>query len=79
MLGIVVYAALFIHSVAAENPAVKAMRDYFEFAPYEAGIIVPQQLTEESSRASSSSIRVTPLSSRRGQFLAHAISSGAKC
>ena len=31
----------------AENPAVKAMQEYMEFAPYEVGIILPQQLTKE--------------------------------
>jgi rhodanese-related sulfurtransferase len=31
----------------AENAAVKAMQEYMEFAPYEAGIIVPQQLTKD--------------------------------
>ena len=39
--------ALLAGSAAAESPAVKAMQDYMEFAPYEAGIIVPQQLTKE--------------------------------
>lgn len=33
--------------VAAESPAVKAMQEYMEFAPYEAGIIVPQQLSKD--------------------------------
>lgn len=32
---------------AAESPAVKAMQEYMEFAPYEAGIIVPQQLSKD--------------------------------
>lgn len=35
------------HPAAAENPAVKAMQEYMEFAAYEAGIIVPQQLTKD--------------------------------
>lgn len=43
LLGVVLLAG----SAAAQNPAVKAMQDYMEFAPYEAGIIVPQQLTKE--------------------------------
>jgi len=30
----------------AENPAVEAMQEYLDFANYEAGIIVPEQLTE---------------------------------
>lgn len=33
--------------IRAESPAVKAMQDYMEFAPYEAGIIVPQQLAKD--------------------------------
>lgn len=32
---------------AAENPGIKAMQEYMEFTPYEAGIIVPQQLTKD--------------------------------
>lgn len=32
--------------VAAESPGIKAMQEYMEFTPYEAGIIVPQQLTK---------------------------------
>ena len=43
LLGVTLLAG----SAAAESPAVKAMQDYMEFAPYEAGIIVPQQLTRE--------------------------------
>jgi rhodanese-related sulfurtransferase len=31
----------------AESPAVKAMQEYMEFAPYEAGIILPQQLAKD--------------------------------
>lgn len=31
----------------AESQAIKAMQDYMEFAPYEAGIIVPQQLSKD--------------------------------
>jgi len=38
---------LLVSPAAAESPAIKAMQDYMEFAPYEAGIIVPQQLTKE--------------------------------
>jgi len=34
-------------SATAENAAVKAMQEYMEFAPYEAGIIVPQQLATD--------------------------------
>ncbi len=31
----------------AENAAVEAMQGYMEFAPYDAGIIVPQQITKD--------------------------------
>lgn len=31
----------------AEEPAVAAMREYMEFANYEAGIILPRQITKE--------------------------------
>ena len=34
-------------TAAADSPAVKAMQEYMEFTPYEAGIIVPQQLTKD--------------------------------
>lgn len=39
--------ALLVSPAAAESPALKAMQDYMEFSPYEAGIIVPQQLSKE--------------------------------
>lgn len=32
---------------AAEIPGIKAMQEYMEFTPYEAGIIVPQQLMKD--------------------------------
>ncbi len=32
---------------AAENPGINAMQEYMEFTPYEAGIIVPKQLTKD--------------------------------
>ena len=38
---------LLVGSAAAESPAIKAMQDYMEFSAYEAGIIVPQQLSKE--------------------------------
>lgn len=38
---------LLVTPAAAETPAVKAMQEYMEFAPYEAGIIVPQQLSKD--------------------------------
>lgn len=41
-------ATLLVTPAFAESPAVKAMQDYMEFAPYEAGIIVPQQLSKET-------------------------------
>lgn len=34
-------------SARAEDAAVEAMQEYLDFANYEAGIIVPEQLTEE--------------------------------
>lgn len=39
--------ALLVSPAAAESPAIEAMQDYMEFSPYEAGIIVPQQLSKE--------------------------------
>ena len=36
-----------LHSAWAEDAAVDAMQEYLDFANYEAGIIVPEQLTEE--------------------------------
>jgi rhodanese-related sulfurtransferase len=36
-----------LHSTWADNAAVDAMQEYMDFASYEAGIIVPEQLTEE--------------------------------
>ena len=47
LLGIVLPMALLGQPAAAESPAVKAMQEYMEFAPYEAGIIVPQQLAKD--------------------------------
>jgi len=38
---------LLANAAAAESPAIKAMQEYMEFANYEAGIIVPQQLTKD--------------------------------
>src|ERR1017187_1248519 len=38
---------LLVGPAAAESSAIKTMQDYMEFAPYEAGIIVPQQLSKE--------------------------------
>ena len=40
-------AALLASPAAAESPVVDAMKEYMEFSTYEAGIIVPQQLTKE--------------------------------
>lgn len=34
-------------AAGAESPAVKAMQEYTEFSTYEAGIIVPQQLSKD--------------------------------
>jgi rhodanese-related sulfurtransferase len=48
VIGIVLPVALLAQPAAAESPAVKAMQEYMEFAPYEAGIIVPQQLAKDA-------------------------------
>ena len=36
-----------LHTAASDNPAVVAMQEYMDFANYEAGIIVPAQISEE--------------------------------
>lgn len=47
-LSAALVAAMLLASPAvAESPAIKAMQDYMEFSSYEAGIIVPQQLTKD--------------------------------
>jgi rhodanese-related sulfurtransferase len=43
----VLAAALLASPAAAQSPVVDAMKEYMEFSTYEAGIIVPQQLTKE--------------------------------
>ena len=40
-------AAILASPAAAESPVIQAMQEYMEFSSYEAGIIVPQQLTKE--------------------------------
>lgn len=47
LLAVLLPLALLASPAAAENPAVRAMQEYLEFAPYEAGIIVPQQLSKD--------------------------------
>jgi rhodanese-related sulfurtransferase len=49
VVGIVTAIALTtpLHAVASDNPAVEAMQEYMDFASYEAGIIVPEQISEE--------------------------------
>lgn len=47
LLAALVVMAATMTAVRAENPAVEAMQEYLEFATYDAGIIVPQQLTKE--------------------------------
>lgn len=47
LLAVLLPLALLASPAAAENPAIKAMQEYMEFAPYEAGIIVPQQLSKD--------------------------------
>lgn len=38
---------LFAHPAAADEAAVEAMQEYMEFSSYEAGIIVPQQISKD--------------------------------
>jgi len=40
-------AALLAIPAAAESPVVAAMQEYMEFSTYEAGIILPQQLSKD--------------------------------
>lgn len=40
-------AMLVAAPAAAESPAIEAMQEYMEFATYEAGIIVPQQIAKD--------------------------------
>jgi rhodanese-related sulfurtransferase len=47
ILGAILAIGLLAAPAAAENPAVKAMQEYMEFATYEAGIILPQQLSKD--------------------------------
>jgi rhodanese-related sulfurtransferase len=46
MLPLMLAAAPF-QAVAAEDAAVEAMREYLDFASYDAGIILPEQLTKD--------------------------------
>lgn len=43
----VLAAALLAGPASAQSPVVDAMKEYMEFSTYEAGIIVPQQLTKD--------------------------------
>ena len=43
----VLAVALLTSPAAAESPVVAAMQEYMEFSTYEAGIIVPQQLSKD--------------------------------
>jgi rhodanese-related sulfurtransferase len=43
----VLAAALLASPAAAQSPVVDAMKEYMEFSTYEAGIIVPQQLSKD--------------------------------
>ena len=47
LVAAVLAAALLASPAAAESPVVAAMQEYMEFSTYEAGIIVPQQLSKE--------------------------------
>lgn len=42
-----VVATLLASPAAAESPVVAAMQEYMEFSTYEAGIILPQQLSKD--------------------------------
>lgn len=39
--------ALITHPASADEAAIDAMQEYMEFSTYEAGIIVPQQITKD--------------------------------
>ena len=43
----VLAAALLASPAVAQSPVVDAMKEYMEFSTYEAGIIVPQQLSKD--------------------------------
>jgi rhodanese-related sulfurtransferase len=43
----VLAAALLASPAAAGSPVIQAMQEYLEFSTYEAGIIVPQQLSKD--------------------------------
>ncbi len=46
LLVALLFAATPVRVVLAENSALEPMQEYMEFATYDAGIIVPQQLTK---------------------------------
>ncbi len=43
----VLAAALLASPATAESPVIQAMQEYMEFSAYEAGIIVPQQISKD--------------------------------
>ncbi|MBU1212366.1 MAG: rhodanese-like domain-containing protein, partial [Alphaproteobacteria bacterium] len=46
--GSLLFVSLLLTSpVTAQDAAIEAMQGYMEFAPYDAGIIVPQQITKD--------------------------------
>lgn len=45
--AVVLAATLLASPAAAESPVIQGMQEYMEFSSYEAGIIVPQQLTKD--------------------------------
>jgi len=47
LLGAILPLVLLAGTALAESPAIKAMQEYMEFSPYEAGIILPQQLAKD--------------------------------
>lgn len=47
LLGAILPLVLLAGTALAESPAIKAMQEYMEFSPYEAGIILTQQLAKD--------------------------------
>jgi hypothetical protein len=68
LITAVLFSTVLAAPLRAENTAVKAMQEYMEFTPYEAGIIVPQQLAKDVFE-----------SVRRARFREHVTSNGARC
>lgn len=45
--SLTVIALVFAGAIAHADPVLEAMQDYSEFATYDAGIILPEQITED--------------------------------